>query len=151
MNECNIPSRDDRMNGKWQLMYTNSTIARYSGGVTGLHRYFPDGNVKKIVQEIDIEDGSLTMSETIDFDVPFVDKRTSVTATVSGELRANSEIRQTWNAEKVRIFFFSWFADGWKTVRAFKVTDTTYLDDDVRITRGQTGSVCVFTKTSHET
>lgn len=146
MNKCETPARDDRNNGTWQLLYTSSTITRYFGGVTGLHRYVPDGKVEKIEQELDMEDGTATMTETIGFDVPFVDKRSRLTAVIQGDLRPTSEIRQAWNAKNVRVAFFSWFADNWKTLRSFKIADTTYLDHNFRITRGQTGSVCVYVK-----
>lgn len=146
MNQCELPTKDKRLSGTWELLYTSSTLTRYFGGVTGLQRFFPDGCVQGIRQVMDIEDGTASLEEDIDFDVPFVDKRANVTAIVSGSLQPLSEFRQIWDAENVRVSFFSWFADGWKTVRAFKILDTTYLDHDIRITRGQTGSVCVFAK-----
>lgn len=146
MNQCQIPTRDARIDGSWELLYTSSSLTRYFGGLTGLQRYFPDGSIGPIRQIIDLEDGTSSLEEVIEFEFPFANKRSSVTAIVSGELKAMSEYRQVWDAEDVRVSFFKWFADGWKTVRAFKVADTTYLDAEMRITRGQTGSVCVYLK-----
>lgn len=144
LNTCESPNEDTRMSGTWEMIYTSSTISRYFGGVTGVQKYLPDGSVEAIYQILDVEDGTCSIVEVIAFDVPFVDKRSSLKAIVSGKVRPMSSVRLRWDAENVQVSFWRWFADGWKTVRAFKVTDTTYLDDDFRIIRGQTGSVSVF-------
>lgn len=146
MNDCELPTRDIRMNGEWNMLYTSSTISRYFGGLTGMQKYIPDGSVESIHQKIDTEDGTCSFSEVLECDVPFIDKRMRINTEVSGKLRVINDTRLKWDAENVKISFWKRFAEGWKTVRAFKVTDVTYLDDDFRIIRGQTGSVCVFEK-----
>lgn len=146
INQCSVPTRDKRLEGTWKLEYTSSTITRYTKGVTGLQRYLPNGSLAEIRQVIDLEDDILQMQEDIQFDIPILKKPIKFTSTVSGSLRTTSEIRHVWNPQTIRFFFISWFADSWKSTRAFSVADNTYLDDTHRVTRGQTGSVCLYTK-----
>ena len=139
-----IPTRDPCVFGQWRLIYTSSSITRYFGGLNGLQRLLPDGAVGRIAQNLDEELGSATITERLFFDVPFRADRASVDAVVTGKFRATSQTRFVWSPEKVRVAWFSWFAETWKTVRAFQVSDVTYLDEDLRITRGQNGSAFVY-------
>lgn len=148
LNEIELPTKHEFMAGDWELIYTSSSITRYFGSVTGFHRLLPEGNVGKIVQTIDTEDGTSVFRERISFELPIFGNEMESDAVCYGKLRAASETRQTWEPEYVQFYFFKRFADGWKTLRAFQVADTTYLDEDIRITRGQTGNVNVFRKLS---
>lgn len=144
--DCVVPTRDARVFGTWKLIYTSSSITRYFGGLTGLQRLLPDGSVGRIRQTIDAEDGTSVFDECISCDVPFRSRRANLLATVTGKIRSTSETRQVWQPETVRLAGFSRFAETWKTLRAFQVADITFLDDQLRITRGQNGSVCVFAR-----
>lgn len=146
LNNIRVPTRDARMFGLWELVYTSSSITRYYGGATGLQKYLPEGRVGKIEQYIDAEDGTCEFREVISFEVPLLGKQLEGVATAKGMLRATSETRQIWEPRRVEFYFLKQFADSWKTLRAFQVADTTYLDEGLRITRGQTGSVNVFRK-----
>lgn len=141
-----MPTKDPRNSGSWRLKYTSSSITRYFGGVTGLQRLLPNASVGEIIQDIDDEDGKCVFSEKISFEVPITGNEVCLDIRVEGRVRAASEERQLWEPESVKCGVFSWFADSWKTLRAFQVADITYLDDELRITRGQTGSVSVFQK-----
>lgn len=132
------------MAGEWDLAYTSSSITRFFGGVTGLQRLLPEGEVGRIVQYISAEDGISEFHETIYYELPIIGKPAEVTTVSMGKIRRSSKTRQLWEPEHVKFFGFKKFAEGWKTLRAFQVADTTYLDDDVRVTRGQTGSVAVY-------
>lgn len=146
LNNVSVPTKDARMFGLWELMYTSSTITRYYGGATGLQKFLPEGRVGKIEQYIDAEDGTCEFREIISFGVPLLGKQLEGVAVAKGVLRNTSETRQVWEPRRVEFYFLKQFADSWKTLRAFQVADTTYLDNDLRITRGQTGSVNVFRK-----
>lgn len=139
-----IPTKDANMSGSWRLIYTSSSITRYFGGVTGLHRILPEGKVGEIVQSIDAENGKCNFVEKVGFRVPLAKNEVWVQIRAEGRIQSMSEVRQLWDAETVRCGFFRWFADNWKPLRAFQIADNTYLDGDVRITRGQTGSVNVY-------
>lgn len=147
MNESE-PTSDYRINGSWDLLYTSSNITRYNGGLTGLHGIFPDGAVSAIRQVIDVDEGNASFEEDIQFNLPFTDKTLTTTAVVTGRIRPVGEIRYLWDPQNVRLSFFSWFADGWKATRAFSVADITFLDEDFLVSRGQTGSVCLYARHS---
>lgn len=100
----------------------------------------------EIRQIIDIDEATLQMEEDIQFDIPIIEKQTSISSSVTGSLRPVSEIRHVWDPQSIRFSFISWFAEGLKATRAFKVADITYLDETHRVTRGQTGSVCLYEK-----
>lgn len=146
MNQCKVPTRDSRLHGTWKMLYTSSTITRYAGGVTGLHKSLPNSSVVEIRQIIDLDEATMQMEEDVQFDIPVIEKQTNIATSVAGSLRPVSEIRHVWDPQNIRFSFVSWFADGWKPTRAFKVADITYLDETHRVTRGQTGSVCLYKK-----
>ena len=143
-NPTPVPTKNPLMPGKWALIYTSSSITRYFGGVTGVQRLLPEGIVGEIYQIIDPEDGTSRFEEMVQWEIPMLGKAVDSVVVADGKIRATSEVRQMWEPMSVKSGFWSWFADNWKTLRAFQVADTTYLDDELRITRGQTGSVNVF-------
>ncbi|CAN8077065.1 unnamed protein product [Agarophyton chilense] len=145
-----LPTKDSRMHGRWRLAYTSSAITRYFGGVSGLQRLLPNATVGTIIQLIDPEDGTSTFKENITFELPVIGNKVTLNIQVQGRLRATNEERQIWEPENVKCGVLSWFADNWKTFRAFQVTDVTYLDDELRITRGQTGGVAVFERITED-
>ena len=134
------------MDGKWKLAYTSSSITRFFGGLSGLQRLLPEGGVGEITQTISLEDGIATFDEILEYELPILGNKMQHTIQVDGNLRALDEERQIWEPEKIRFFRLNWWADSWKTLRAFQVADVTYLDKKWRIARGQTGSVSVFEK-----
>jgi PAP_fibrillin len=145
-NICAEPTRSPLMTGSWELAYTSSTIARFHGGLSGLQKYV-EGDVGRIIQVIDLEDGTCVFSEQISYVMPIVKKPASVTVLVSGKIRAVSETRQMWTPETIKASWFQLWAESWKSVRAFTIAETTYLDKQIRITRGQTGSLSIFART----
>ncbi len=109
-----------------------------------MHKFLPGGSVGRIAMTADPDDGTWEFRETLFFEV--LGKEFDTEASVSGRVRALSEVRESWAPEKIKFYFLSFFADTWKTLRAFQVADVTYLDDFVKICRGQTGSTCVFVR-----
>lgn len=150
LNATEVPTKDPRMSGLWELAYTSSSITRYFGGATGLQRLLPQGEVGRVEQHIDLENGMCEIREELSFEMPVIGKQMKNVAVAKGKIKATSEARQMWDPEEVTFYFFKQFADGWKTLRAFQIADTTFLDDTMRITRGQTGSVNVFVKVDAE-
>lgn len=145
-NFCAAPTAASEMNGSWDLLYTSSTLTRFHGGVSGLHK-FVEGRVGRITQEIDMESGVSTFYETISYEIPFVKKATEVKVVAAGKIRAVTATRQMWVPESIKAAWFQIWAESWKSVRAFAVAETTYLDEELRITRGQTGTLTVFGRT----
>ena len=143
INDCSSPTQSPLIDGRWKLIYTSSSLTRFFGGVTGLQRLLPEGRIGEIVQEIRTEDGLMVFEEEVIFELPVMGVIKWVVS-VEGDLRSSSSTRHIWEAETVRLGSLKWFADGWKTVRAFQISDITYLDNTLRITRGQTGSIAIF-------
>lgn len=145
-NTCAAPTTASEVNGSWELLYTSSTLTRFHGGLSGLHK-FVEGSVGRITQEIDMESGTSTFYETIIYELPLVKKAVEAKVIVSGKIRAVNATRQMWVPESIKASWFQIWAESWKSVRAFTVAETTYLDDQLRITRGQTGSLTIFGRT----
>lgn len=148
-NLCAVPTASPDMDGKWELLYTSSSLTRFHGGLSGIQKYV-DGTVGRITQEIDTETGLCTFYEQISYSLPVVKKPAQVTVVVSGKIRAVNETRQMWTPESITASWFKLWAESWKSLRAFTVAETTYLDHELRITRGQTGSLTVFGRTQDE-
>lgn len=145
-NACAAPTASPDMSGSWDLLYTSSTLTRFHGGLSGMHKYV-DGTVGRITQEIDTETGICTFYEQIAYALPVLNKAAQVTVTVTGRIRAVNETRQMWAPETISASWFKLWAESWKSVRAFAIAETTYLDRDLRITRGQTGSLTIYGRT----
>jgi PAP_fibrillin len=145
-NPCSVPTASPDMDGSWELVYTSSSLTRFHGGLSGLQKYV-DGEVGRITQEIDTESGVCTFYEQVMYNLPVVNKPAEVTVTVTGKIRAVNETRQMWTPETINAAWFKLWAESWKSVRAFTVAETTYLDKQLRITRGQTGSLTIYART----
>lgn len=145
-NPCAVPTASSDMDGKWELIYTSSSLTRFHGGLSGIQKYV-DGTVGRITQEIDTESGLCTFYEQISYLMPVVKKPADVTVVVTGKIRAVNETRQMWTPENITASWFKLWAESWKSVRAFTVAETTYLDSELRITRGQTGSLTIYGRT----
>lgn len=146
MNPTRNPARSVLLHGDWTLLYTSSRLTRYFGGVTGLQRLVAGGSVGRIGQHLDVEDGTAVVREEILFSRPFGGGRTGGEAVATGKIRFAGERRMVWEPEFVKFWWFRRFAEGWKTLRALQVGDITFLDAEMRIMRGQTGSVMVFVR-----
>lgn len=146
LNPCSAPTESSNMHGSWDLLYTSSTLARYTRGLSGLHKYV-NGKVGRIVQHFDPEDGTCTFSEQISYSLPLVAKPASETVVIRGRIRNVNETRQIWTPENIKASWLRLWAENWKSLRAFTNAETTYLDKYIRITRGQNGSLNIFGRT----
>jgi hypothetical protein len=115
--------------------------------VTGLHKYLPGGSVGRITQVVEPEDGTLRFVEQLAYKLPVVDRKAAMDVVVTGRMRSTSATRQMWLPEKVKASWFRSWAESWKTLGPFTIAETTYLDDLMRITRGQTGSIHIYART----
>jgi hypothetical protein len=141
------PTRSPDMTGSWELIYSSSTLVRFTGGLTGLHKYLPEGTVGRICQILEPEDGKCSFTEQLSFVLPVVGKRVTVEAVAAGRLRTASDTRQVWEPQTIKASWYRSWAESWKSLRPFTNVDTTYLDRYIRITRGPTGSMNIFART----
>lgn len=143
-NACTSPTTDDRRLGEWELAYTSSALMRFTGGLTGMQKFLPGGTVGRITFAVDGDDATWDFRETLSFEILGRELETDVL--VTGPVEALNETREVWSPEKVRFYFFNFFAESWKSLRSFTNCSITYLDEDVKITRGTTGTAVVFVR-----
>lgn len=143
-NTITSPSTSPLRFGEWELAYTSSPLSRFSGGLTGLQKFLPGGLVGPIRYVADGDDATWEFRETLCFEL--FGREFETDAVVGGRVRAISEVREAWTPEKIKVYFLAFWADTWKTLRAFQIADVTYLDERVKVCRGQTGSSCLFVR-----
>ena len=117
------------LNGTWDLQYTTSDAI-----LSKKSSFKPVG---KILQKLDLQKLTAENSEVIDYGLFKMPRK------VTAELKPTSK-----SAVAVQFKEFSFF--NWLKVKApasFKGTlDITYLDEDVRLSRGDKGNIFVLTK-----
>ena len=128
LNPTSNPLKTDLVNGDWSLEYTTSDSILGKGG-------FP--RVGPIVQMIDTTTLSAMNSETVKyFGILPVPRK------VTAELRpVNNQLTD------VQFKRFSIGPVGFDAPESFKGSlDVTYVDDDLRLTRGDKGNIFVLTR-----
>ncbi|CAM9171196.1 unnamed protein product [Laminaria digitata] len=133
------------LEGEWRLLYTSSNAMEYNQGLTGLANTIPNAKFRGLRQilhadgmvfdaeyeeELSIRDESepLVITVTSDWEV----KQTS--SLVTGK----SSVAIAVAPKQIKYGFITVRSERWKTLRAMMLLDIAYLDDDIRIMRGQT-------------
>jgi hypothetical protein len=128
LNPTSKPLKTDKVNGDWSLEYTTSDSILGKGG-------FP--RVGPIIQAIDTNTLSAMNSETVAY-FGIVPVQRKVTAAL------DPQSNQLTNVQFKR---FSIGPVGFDAPDSFKgQLDITYLDDDLRLTRGDKGNIFVLTR-----
>lgn len=138
--------------GSWDLLYTSSGMFRYNKGLTGLAGSVPNAEFGGLKQEL--------IANKYLFEVKYVEKiavksapENSFDAMVNGDWQLKKSISLLTGAptvimsiepEKVEYGPTSTRADHWKSVRSMNLLDITYLDDNLRIMRGNTSTDTLF-------
>ena len=139
------------LEGTWELLYSSSGAMKFNKGLSGLGGSFPNGrfgNLKqklsatKYVSDVEyIEHIDVTPSNA-SFDVKVTgtwDLRTSVSL-FTGE----PSVVMTVQPDRVTYGPTSTRADHWKSLGPLNMLDISYLDEDLRIMRGNTSVETVF-------
>ena len=127
MNPTKNPLLTEKVNGDWSLDYTTSDSILGKGG-------FP--RIGKIVQKIDTNNLSAENSEVVSYFGVKVPRK--ITAELSPE-----------NGKFTNVLFKKFFLGpiSFDAPDSFRGTlDITYLDDEVRLTRGDKGNIFVLTR-----
>ena len=140
--KCNVLDHGAMLNGRWELLYTSSTMARYAGGLSGLAKVLPGGECRRVWALVDVDEQEGQFSEEVGWKIGRLDG--SLVVRVDGRVEVRERGRVMWSPEKLRVGAWAFDAQGWKSLRAFGIMDHTFLDGDLRIARGQTGGVWVF-------
>ena len=128
LNPTSKPLKSNLVNGDWSLEYTTSDSILGKGG-------FP--RIGPIIQAIDTTTLSAKNSEVVSY-FNFLPVTREVTAELSPE---NDQLTN------VQFKKFSIGPVGFNAPESFKgYLDITYLDDDLRLTRGDKGNIFVLTR-----
>lgn len=137
--------------GKWELLYASSSAMKFNKGLSGLGGSFPNGRFAGLVQNLratkfvtDVEylERIEVNPSSASFDVKVTgnwDLRSSVSL-FTGE----PSLVLIVEPEKVTYGPTSTRADHWKSLGPLNMLDVTYLDEDVRIMRGNTATDSIF-------
>jgi hypothetical protein len=142
---------DDDLTGTWDLLYSSSSAMKYNKGLSGLGGSFPNGKFGGLTQKL--------MTSKFTTDVEYVERidvtpsAASFDVTVNGgwDLRTSISIFtgepslvMTVEPDRVTYGPTSTRADHWKSLGPLNMLDVSYLDDDLRIMRGNTSIETVF-------
>eukprot|EP00183_Erythrolobus_madagascarensis_P005789 CAMPEP_0185847186 /NCGR_PEP_ID=MMETSP1354-20130828/2561_1 /TAXON_ID=708628 /ORGANISM="Erythrolobus madagascarensis, Strain CCMP3276" /LENGTH=254 /DNA_ID=CAMNT_0028547449 /DNA_START=240 /DNA_END=1004 /DNA_ORIENTATION=- len=136
----------DLLVGDWSLQYTSSTLARFTGGLSSLHKLVPRGRSVKIVMSIKQVDSDAMMFETV--------RGAGGIGTqikLWSKWRVKGPARFALEHDKIEYFKLKRFADSWKPLRAFSLFDVTHLDRDSLVARGQAGQVYYWAREEDRT
>jgi len=137
--------------GDWQLLYSTSSAMKFNKGLSGLGGSFPNGKFGGLRQ-------SLKYSKFMQ-DVEYYEQIDVNPSSASFEVKVNGawELRKSTSLftnqpctmlyiepDRVQYGPTSTRADHWKSLGPLNMLDITYLDDDLRIMRGNTATDAIF-------
>lgn len=137
--------------GDWELLYSSSSAMKFNKGLSGLGGSFPNGKFDTLVQKLkaskyvmDVEyiEHIKVVPSTASFDVTVTgswDLRSSISL-FTGE----PSIVMTVEPDRVSYGPTSTRGDHWKSLGPMNMLDISYLDDNLRIMRGNTSIETVF-------
>jgi PAP_fibrillin len=139
------------LNGSWDLLYSSSSAMRFNKGLSGLGGSFPNGKFGGLKQVL--------KSTRFVSDVQYVERievtpsAASFDVTVTGDWELRQSVSlftgepslvMTVQPDRVTYGVTNMKADHWKSLGPMNMLDVTYLDDDLRIMRGNTAVDTVF-------
>jgi hypothetical protein len=137
--------------GTWDMVYTSSSAMKFNKGLSGLGGSFPNGKFgglkqtlisTKFLADVEYIEHIKVKPDTASFDVKVTgdwDLRSSVSL-FTGE----PSIVMTVTPERVTYGPTSTRGDHWKSLGPMNMLDVTYLDEDIRIMRGNTSVENIF-------
>ncbi|CAM9803317.1 unnamed protein product [Chrysoparadoxa australica] len=140
----------DALPGTWRLMYTSSKSMEFNQGITGLANTLPGAELQGLLQVLQKEGGLLDAYYEEELIVSG-GKELTVTVTGDWEVRqttslmtGTSSIALGMNTKRVKYGFIDVIGERWKPLRSMAVLDVVYIDDSIRIMRGQTSTSSIF-------
>lgn len=129
MNPTKKSLKSDLVNGVWSLEYTTSALILGKGGV--------GKRVGPILQKIDTQSLSAENSELVDYFGIKVPRKVTAALSPQNDQLTNVQFKR-----------FTLGPIGFDAPEKFKgYLDITYLDQDLRLTRGDRGNIFVLTRT----
>jgi len=141
----------DDLVGSWNLLYASSPMMKFNKGLSGLGGSFPNGKFAGLIQKLqasfflDVE-----YTERINVSNP---ASSSFDVTITGDWELKNSVSLltgepsiVLNVEPNKVIYgpTNTRADHWKSVRALNLLNVVYLDDDIRVMRGNMNSDLLF-------
>jgi hypothetical protein len=139
------------VSGTWELAYTSSSAMKFNKGLTGLGGSVPNGRfgwlqqklmATKYLTDVEYKEHIVLTPASASFDVT-VTGTWEVRSSVSLFTGAPSMVLQVV-PDRVTYGPTSTRADHWKSLGPMNLLDISYLDDDMRIMRGNTSVDTIF-------
>jgi len=137
--------------GTWELLYTSSSMMKFNKGLSGLGGSFPNGKFAGLRQNLQAASYANDVEYTEHIAVTPEVSSFDVTITGDWELKSSVSILTgapsvVMNVEPSKVVYgpTSTRADHWKSVRCMNLLDISYLDDDIRVMRGNTSTDTIF-------
>jgi len=138
--------------GSWDLLYTSSGMFKFNRGLTGLAGSVPNAEFGGLTQVIKVDDyySDLNYVEKV---VVKGSEENSFDAKVNADWELKKSVSlftgeptvvMSVEPDKVEYGLSSTRADHWKSVRSMNLLDVSYLDNDLRIMRGNTSTDTIF-------
>jgi hypothetical protein len=137
--------------GHWELLYSSSGAMKFNKGLSGLGGSFPNGRFAGLLQKLD--------SSRFMTDVEYVERISVNPESASFDVRVSGvwDLRQSVSLftgepsivlqvepDRVEYGPTSTRADHWKSLGPLNMLDVAYLDNDLRIMRGNTSLDTIF-------
>ena len=138
------------LTGDWDLIFTTSSTMKFNQGLTGLGGSFPNGKFGGVVQKLEATKWTSDIEYKERIEVP---AGASFDVTVTGDWRLKGTVNlftgepttvMQIEPEKVEYGPTSTKGDHWKALGPLNLLDITYLDDDLRVMRGNTSVNTIF-------
>ena len=141
----------DDLAGNWELLYSSSSAMKFNKGLSGLGGSFPNGKFGGLEQKLIANKFMTDVEYTEHIDAKPSSASFDVKVTGGWELRQSVSLFTgepstvlTVEPERVTYGPTSTRADHWKSLGPMNMLDVAYLDDSLRIMRGNTSVETIF-------
>jgi hypothetical protein len=142
---------EEDLAGAWDLLYSSSAAMKFNKGLSGLGGSFPNGKFGGLKQTLQTSKFTTDVEYIERIDVTPSSASFDVKVTGDWDLRTSVSIftgepSLVMTVEPGRVTYgpTSTRADHWKSLGPLNMLDVSYLDDDLRIMRGNTSIETVF-------
>ena len=142
--------QQEDLTGDWDLIFTTSSTMKFNQGLSGLGGSFPNGKFGGVVQKLQASKWTSDIEYKERIEVP---AGASFDVTVTGDWKLKGTVNlftgepttvMAIEPDKVKYGPTSTKADHWKALGPLNLLDITYLDDDLRVMRGNTSVNTIF-------
>lgn len=149
--ETNGNLEPDDLIGDWKLRYCSSAAVKFNKGLSGIGGSFPNGKFGGLTQRLLFSRFKQDVEYTEQIDVNPDTASFAVDVNGAWELRKSISLFTNQpctmlyvEPDRVKYGPTSTRADHWKSLGPMNMLDVTYLDEDLRIMRGNTATDSIF-------